>query len=47
MVSENKIEIQEKVDVPADARLPTKYGEFRIRIFHESSTGLDHVALTL
>ena len=47
MESGNKIEIQEKVDVPADARLPTKYGEFRIRIFHESSTGLDHVALTL
>ena len=47
MESSNKIEIQEKTDVPADARLPTKYGEFRIRIFHENSTGLDHVALTL
>jgi GTP cyclohydrolase II len=47
MESGNKIEIQEKIDVPADARLPTKYGEFRIRIFHENSTGLDHVALTL
>lgn len=47
MKSNNKIEIQEKTDVPADARLPTKYGEFRIRIFHENSTGLDHVALTL
>ena len=47
MESNNKIEIQEKTDVPADARLPTKYGEFRIRIFHEKSTGLDHVALTL
>jgi len=47
MESGNKMEIQEKIDVPADARLPTKYGEFRIRIFHESSTGLDHVALTL
>ncbi|MDA7555794.1 GTP cyclohydrolase II [Euryarchaeota archaeon] len=47
MESNNKIEIQEKTDVPADARLPTKYGEFRIRIFHENSTGLDHVALTL
>jgi GTP cyclohydrolase II len=45
--SKDKIEIQEKIDVPADARLPTMYGEFRIRIFHESSTGLDHVALTL
>ena len=47
MESNNKIEIQEKTDVPADARLPTKHGEFRIRIFHEKSTGLDHVALTL
>ena len=47
MESNNKIEIQEKTDVPADARLPTKYGEFRIRIFHENSTGLDHVAFTL
>jgi GTP cyclohydrolase II len=47
MSSGNEIEIQEKLDVPADARLPTKHGEFRIRIFHEGSTGLDHVALTL
>ncbi|MCH1524745.1 MAG: GTP cyclohydrolase II, partial [Candidatus Thalassarchaeaceae archaeon] len=44
---DNNIEIKEKTNVPADARLPTKYGEFRIRIFHENSTGLDHVALTL
>ncbi|MEC8913803.1 MAG: GTP cyclohydrolase II, partial [Candidatus Thermoplasmatota archaeon] len=35
------------MDVPADARLPTSYGDFRIRVFHEASTGLDHVALTL
>jgi len=33
--------------VPADARLPTEYGDFRIRVFHEESTGFDHVALTL
>ncbi len=33
--------------VPADARLPTTYGEFRIRVFHENSTGFDHVALTI
>jgi GTP cyclohydrolase II len=33
--------------VPADAKLPTIHGEFRIRVFHERSTGLDHVALTL
>ncbi len=42
-----EIEIQETNDVPADARLPTSYGDFRIRVFHENSTGLDHVALTL
>ena len=39
--------VNELVDVPADARLPTSYGDFRIRVFHEASTGLDHVALTL
>ena len=33
--------------VPADARLPTIRGEFRIRVFHEEITGGDHVALTL
>ena len=44
---ENIINIRENSDVPADARLPTKFGEFRIRVFHEEDTGLDHVALTL
>ena len=39
--------IVEKHDVPADARLPTVHGEFRIRVFHDQSTGFDHVALTL
>ena len=34
-------------EIPSEARLPTDYGEFMIRIFHESSTGLDHVALTM
>ncbi len=34
-------------EVPADARLPTEHGEFRIRVFHEEETGLDHVALLL
>jgi GTP cyclohydrolase II len=34
-------------EVPSEARLPTEYGEFRIRIFHESETGLDHVALVM
>ena len=47
MEPSNGVKIQEKFNVPADARLPTKYGEFRIRIFHEKSTSLDHVALIL
>ena len=34
-------------EVPSEARLPTEHGEFRIRIFHESETGLDHVALVM
>ncbi|MDP6906412.1 MAG: GTP cyclohydrolase II [Candidatus Thalassarchaeaceae archaeon] len=34
-------------DVPADAKLPTSHGEFRIRVFHDEESGLDHVALTL
>ena len=39
--------IVETDDVPADARLPTNHGEFRIRVFHDENTGFDHVALTL
>ncbi len=46
-VPNRPIDLTEKLDVPADARLPTAFGEFRIRVFHEDSTGLDHVALTL
>tara|TARA_B100002051_G_scaffold254955_1_gene270150 strand:+ start:136 stop:762 length:627 start_codon:yes stop_codon:yes gene_type:complete len=38
--------IEEVSDVPADARLPTPHGDFRIRVFHDQN-GLDHVALTL
>ena len=38
--------IEEVSDVPADARLPTSHGDFRIRVFHDQN-GLDHVALTL
>ena len=34
-------------EVPSEARLPTKHGEFNIRVFHESETNLDHVALTM
>jgi len=41
-----KIKISADKTIPADARLPTSHGDFRIRIFHEES-GLDHVALTL
>ena len=37
----------ESSEVPSEAKLPTEYGEFLIRVFHEESTGLDHVALTL
>jgi len=33
--------------VPADARLPTKHGDFRIRVFQDEEVGLDHVALLL
>jgi len=39
--------IFEKSKIPADAKLPLKEGEFRIRVFHEENTGFDHVALTL
>ena len=39
--------ITELGEVPADARLPTDYGDFRIRVFHEDSTGSEYVALTL
>lgn len=34
-------------EIPSEARLPTKYGEFNIRVFHELETGLDHVALSM
>jgi len=44
---EGDIILIESDDVPSEAKLPTEYGEFRIRVFHEESTGLDHVALTL
>jgi len=39
--------LSEKSEIPADAKLPLKQGEFRIRVFHEEETGFDHVALTL
>lgn len=34
-------------DIPSRARLPTTFGDFVIRVFHEETTGFDHVALTL
>ena len=39
--------VRENSDVPADARLPTAHGEFRIRVFKDENSGLDHVALLL
>jgi GTP cyclohydrolase II len=42
-----QIKVREAKDIPADARLPTAHGEFRIRVFHEENTGLDHVALSM
>ena len=32
-------------DIPSRARLPTTFGDFVIRVFHEEATGFDHVAL--
>ena len=41
------ITLIESDDVPSEAKLPTDFGDFLIRVFHEESTGLDHVALSL
>ena len=46
-VPKRPIDLHEMEDIPADARLPTSQGNFRIRVFHEETTQLDHVALTL
>lgn len=46
-VPKRPIDLHEMEDIPADARLPTSQGDFRIRVFHEETTNLDHVALTL
>ena len=43
-VPNRPVDLKELLDVPADARLPTEHGNFRIRVFHEDATGLDHVA---
>jgi len=45
--SDLQIRLSEDTEIPADARLPTEKGDFRIRVFHEENTGLDHVALTM
>lgn len=39
--------IVRKDDVPSIAFLPTGFGDFQIQVFHEETTGFDHVALTL
>ena len=39
--------IVRKDDVPSIAFLPTGFGNFQIQVFHEETTGFDHVALTL
>jgi len=36
-----------KDEVPSIAFLPTGFGDFQIQVFHEETTGFDHVALTL
>ena len=46
-MTNDEIQLIEQQSVPSTARLPTASGEFQIRVFHEQSTGLDHVALTL
>ena len=43
----DKIKLVESSSIPSEAKLPTSFGDFNIRVFHEESTGLDHVALTL
>ena len=41
------VELVERDSIPSMAQLPTTHGDFQIRVFHEASTGYDHVALTL
>ena len=43
----DRINLVEGTSIPSEAKLPTSFGDFNIRVFHEESTGLDHVALTL
>ena len=46
-MNSDKVRIHEADEIAADARLPTERGEFRIRVFNDSETGMEHVALTL
>ena len=45
-IKEN-LDLVEDSSIPSEAKLPTSFGDFQIRVFHEKSTGFDHVALTL
>ena len=38
---------QKYTAVPADAKLPTKYGEFRIRSYIDPTNGAEHAAIYL
>ena len=39
--------IERRKNVPSTAFLPTIHADFNIEVFHEQSTGMDHVAVTL
>ena len=47
VIMTSAVDVSELGEIPAEARLPTPHGDFRIRVFHEDGTGFDHVALTL
>jgi GTP cyclohydrolase II len=47
MSIKEKLDLIEDSTIPSEAKLPTAFGDFRIRVFHEEETGFDHVALTL
>ncbi|MDP6334376.1 MAG: GTP cyclohydrolase II [Candidatus Poseidoniaceae archaeon] len=47
MVINDNFGLIEESSIPSEAKLPTSFGDFKIRVFHEKATGFDHVALTL
>ena len=47
MSKNTDLKIVEDSSIPSEAKLPTSFGEFKIMVFKEESTGFDHVALTL